>query len=72
MKYNEFNKMWQDKFSALPVKFAFGDKQFEAMMASWGLTTSDEDLKKVCGIICGACCLWPGRSTRLNTWMTDG
>lgn len=57
MRYAEFNKMWQDKFSALPVKFAFGDKQFEAMMASWGLTTADEDLKKVCGIIYGAYCL---------------
>lgn len=57
MRYNEFNKMWQDKLSALPIKFAFGDKQFEAMMASWGLTTADEDLKKVRSIWGGGYCL---------------
>lgn len=57
MRYNDFEKMWQDKYSALPIKYAFGDEQFEAMMASWGLTTSREDLEKVRSIIGGAYCL---------------
>jgi hypothetical protein len=37
MKYQEFKKKQQDEFGKLPMKAAFGDKQFKEMMAEWGL-----------------------------------
>lgn len=57
MKYQEFKKQQQDEFDKLPMKAAFGDKQFKEMMAEWGLTTSKEDLEKICSIGAGAYCL---------------
>lgn len=57
MKYQEFKKKQQDEFGKLPMKAAFGDKQFKEMMAEWGLTTSKEDLEKICSIGAGAYCL---------------
>ena len=57
MTYYEFKKQQQNEFAKLPMKAAFGDKQFKEMMAEWGLTTSKEDLEKVCSIGAGAYCL---------------
>lgn len=57
IKYYEFKQRQQNEFNALPMKAAFGDKQFEEMMGKWGLTTSDEDLKKVVSLGGGGFCL---------------
>lgn len=57
IKYIDFQKKLQDEFNKLPMKAAFGDKQFEEMMADWGLSTSDEDLKKVASLGDGGYCL---------------
>lgn len=57
MKYQEFKKQQQDEFDKLPMKAAFGDKQFKEMMAEWGLTTSKENLEKIYSIGAGAYCL---------------
>lgn len=57
MTYYEFKKQQQDEFDKLPMKAAFGDKQFKEMMAEWGLTTSKEDLEKIRSIGSGAYCL---------------
>lgn len=57
MRYAEYKKQRQDSFNKLPMKAAFGDKQFEKMMSSWGLTTSEEDLKKIRPLGYGAYCL---------------
>lgn len=57
MRYAEFKKRQQDAFDKLPMKAAFGQKQFEEMMASWGLTTTEEDLKKIRSLTAGAYCL---------------
>lgn len=47
MKYVDYKAKQQKEFNKLPMKAAFGDKQFEEMMAEWGLTTSKEDLEKI-------------------------
>lgn len=57
IRYADFKEEQQKEFDALPMKAAFGDKQFEKMMAEWGLTTSDEDLKKVASLGAGGYCL---------------
>ncbi len=57
MKYVDYKAKQQKEFNKLPMKAAFGDKQFEEMMAEWGLTTSKEDLEKICSIGAGAYCL---------------
>lgn len=57
MKYVDYKAKQQKEFNKLPMKAAFGDKQFEEMMAEWGLTTSKKDLKKICSIGAGAYCL---------------
>lgn len=57
MRYVEFKQYWQDKIDSLPLKAAFGEKQFKEMMASWGLTTSEEDLKKIRPLVAGTYCL---------------
>ncbi len=57
MTYYEFKKQQQGEFDKLPMRAAFGDKQFKEMMAEWGLTTSKEDLEKICSIGAGAYCL---------------
>ena len=36
-KYAELRNRQQEEFNALPLGFAFGDKQFEEMMKKWGL-----------------------------------
>lgn len=57
LKYVDYKKKQQEKFDKLPMKAAFGDEQFREMMAEWGLTTSDEDLKKIVSLEAGAYCL---------------
>ena len=57
MTYYEFKKQQQDEFDKLPMKAAFGDKQFKDMMTEWGLTTSKEDLEKIRSIGAGVYCL---------------
>lgn len=57
MIYAEFREKRQESFNKLPMKAAFGDKQFEEMMAEWGLTTSKDDLKKISSLGGGAYCL---------------
>ena len=47
MKYVDYKAKQQKEFDKLPMKAAFGDKQFKEMMAEWGLTTSKEDLEKI-------------------------
>lgn len=57
IKYSVYKKRQQDEFNKLPMKAAFGDKQFEEMMASWGLTTSKADIAKIANLGYGAFCL---------------
>ena len=57
MKYVDYKAKQQKEFNKLPMKAAFGDKQFEEMMAEWGLSTSEEDLKKISYLGCGVYCL---------------
>lgn len=52
---NEYRKMMdrhQQEFNALPLGFAFGQKQFEEMMRGWGLHP-EQDIKKICSIGAG-------------------
>ncbi len=42
-KYKMFTDRVQEEVNALPLKFAFSNKQFEEMMNEWGLTTEDTD-----------------------------
>lgn len=48
-KYAELRKRQQDEFNAVPLGFAFGNKQFEEMMKRWGLNPN-KDLDKICSI----------------------
>lgn len=41
--YAEMKARHQERVNALPLKFAFGMKQFREMMESWGLTENDTD-----------------------------
>ena len=43
MTYQEYLKQRGNEVNSLPIKFAFGQKQFEEMMAQWGLTPDDTD-----------------------------
>lgn len=45
--YTRLQDKHQEEYNALPLGFAFSDKQFEEMMNKWGLTTSGDDLKKI-------------------------
>lgn len=50
-KYAELRQKQQEEFNALPLGFAFGDKQFEEMMEKWGLNAHKQsDLNKVYSI----------------------
>lgn len=57
IKYSVYKKQQKDKFDKLPMKAAFGDRQFTEMMADWGLGTSKEDLAKIYSLGYGAYCL---------------
>ena len=41
--YAEMKERHQKRVDSLPIKFAFGMKQFREMMESWGLTENDTD-----------------------------
>ena len=41
--YAEMKERHQKRVNTLPIKFAFGMKQFREMMESWGLTEDDTD-----------------------------
>ena len=56
-KYIEYKNRKQAEFDKLPMKAAFGNKQFEQMMKEWGLTTSKEDLTKIHQLGAGCYCL---------------
>ena len=51
-KYEELKKHHQQEFSAVPMKFAFGTKQFNEMMEQWNLDP-DKDLDKIVSIVYG-------------------
>ena len=42
-QYIEMKNRHQQEVNALPIKFAFSNKQFEEAMAGWGLTPDDTD-----------------------------
>lgn len=42
-KYKEFSDRVMEEVNALPLGFAFSNKQFEEMMNEWGLTVEDTD-----------------------------
>lgn len=56
-KYIEYKNRKHAEFDKLPMKVAFGNKQFEQMMKEWGLTTSKEDLTKIHQLGAGCYCL---------------
>lgn len=56
-KYIEYKNREHAEFDKLPMKVAFGNKQFEQMMKEWGLTTSKEDLTKIHQLGAGCYCL---------------
>ena len=45
-KYSELRRRQQAEINALPIGFAFGDKQFYALMKGWGLDP-EKDLDKI-------------------------
>lgn len=45
-KYIELRQRQQEEVNALPIGFAFGDKQFREMMEGWGLDP-EKDLDKI-------------------------
>lgn len=51
-KYTELRQRQQEEFNALPLGFAFGQKQFDTMMRSWGLDP-EKDLNKIYSIGAG-------------------
>lgn len=54
-KYTEMNKRHQQEINALPLRFAFSDKQFNEAMNEWGLDP-EKDMDKVCKIDFGGFC----------------
>lgn len=42
-KYAEMKKAHQERINALPLMFAFSEKQFKEGMERWGLTENDTD-----------------------------
>lgn len=50
-KYTEMKNRHQEDVNQLPLRFAFSNKQFEEMMAKWGLSPADTD--KICSIGAG-------------------
>lgn len=45
-RYEQLRNKQQEEFNALPLGFAFSDKQFNEMMAGWGLDP-ENDLDKI-------------------------
>ena len=48
-RYTELRNRQQEEFNALPLGFAFGQKQFNEMMEKWGLD-SEKDTDKIYSI----------------------
>lgn len=58
MRYYEFKKKQQEEFDKLPMKAAFGEKQFTEMMTEWGLDATDRaDWDKIVALGSGGYCL---------------
>lgn len=51
-EYQEMRNRQQQEFNALPLGFAFDQRQFDGMMRSWGLHP-ERDVKKICSIGAG-------------------
>lgn len=51
-KYAELRSRQQKEVNALPLGFAFSNRQFEEMMKGWGLDP-EKDLDKIVSIGCG-------------------
>ena len=51
-KYAELRNRQQKEFAALPLGFAFSQKQFDEMMQDWGLD-SEKDIKNIYSIGAG-------------------
>ena len=51
-RYAELRQRQQQEFNALPLGFAFSQKQFDEMMEGWGLDP-EKDLDKICSIGAG-------------------
>ena len=51
-KYAELRSRQQKEVNALPLGFAFNNRQFEEMMKGWGLDP-EKDLDKIVSIGCG-------------------
>ena len=51
-EYLELRDRQQQEFNALPLGFAFDQKQFKEMMQGWGLHP-ERDTKKICPIGAG-------------------
>ena len=56
-KYLELKMKQSKEFRKLPMKVAFGKKQFKEIMKECGLTTSKEDLTKIHQLGAGCYCL---------------
>lgn len=67
-RYIELRERQQKEFNALPLGFAFGDKQFNEMMKKWGLDP-DKDTDKIYHVMAG-CYVRKGADHRLlhDTW----
>ena len=52
MTYDEIEEEVKAMKSSAPIKWAFGRAQENEMLASWGLTRSEEDLNKIAEIFC--------------------
>ena len=48
-EYAELRARQQQEFNALPLGFAFNDRQFAETMQAWGLDP-EKDLDKICSI----------------------
>lgn len=48
-EYQKLRERQQQEFNALPLGFAFSDKQFRETMKAWGLDP-EKDLDKICSI----------------------
>lgn len=51
-KYAKLRQRQQEEFNALPLGFAFGQKQFDEMMRGWGLDP-EKDIDKIYSIGAG-------------------
>ena len=52
MTYVELEEKVKAMKNSAPIKWAFGRGQENEMLASWGLTRSEEDLSKIAEIFC--------------------